>query len=204
MDSFFLRISKYISILFHPLAMPVWGLIIIFNTGSYISFIPYEGKKLIFIIVFSGMFAAPLCFVPLYYYFKVIRNIEMDDPSQRFLPLLITFILFLGTWYIMRNFQLPFINSFLLGAALLVLLNLAIITQWKISSHLIGIGGIIGLMFALSIRLHAYVGIFLIAGILIAGLTASARLRLGAHSPAQIYSGFFLGITGMFIFLIIT
>jgi membrane-associated HD superfamily phosphohydrolase len=158
---------------------------------------PAEGKQMVYLIVFSGMFVAPLCFVPLYYYFKIIKDIQMEQRSQRMLPLFITFTLYAATWYLFRKLPMPFINTFILGSSLLVLANLFLVIKWKISSHLIGIGGILALVFVLIFRLNANANLLIILVLLVSGFAASARLHLNAHNSPQVYGGFVLGFTVM-------
>ena len=73
-----------------------------------------------------------------------------------------------------------------------ILINLMIINKWKISSHMIGIGGITGLIFALSFRLQVLPIIYMISVFLISGLVGYSRLKLNAHNPAQLYSGYLM------------
>jgi membrane-associated phospholipid phosphatase len=58
-----------------------------------------------------------------------------------------------------------------------------------------GIGGLIGAIIALSLRLG--LNSSLVLGILIgiAGLIGSSRLILGKHTPMQIYAGFLVGFS---------
>ena len=94
------------------------------------------------------------------------------------------------------------IHSFILACAVGVFLNLLITFRWMISSHLIGIGGILGLVIMLSVTEQVDVTLYLVASILVFGLIAYARLKLHAHTPLQVYTGFFLGflITSLIVF----
>jgi hypothetical protein len=194
MDKTTTQVAKIISFVFNPLIMPSLGLILILFTGTYLSFIPFAGKQLLLTIIFAGTFVLPLCFVPLFLYFKIIKNIEMESPSQRIVPFIITTTLYICTYYVMRKMPVPFINMFILATSLCIFLNTIILIFWKISSHLIGIGGIIGLAAGLIFRLDANIPYIFIALVLIAGLIGASRLKLGAHTPAQVYAGFFLGL----------
>jgi membrane-associated phospholipid phosphatase len=185
--------SKTISFLFHPLLMPTLGLLLIFQSGSYLSYIPFEGKRIIFSFISIGTLIIPLCFLPFYTYFKIISNVEIDSPSQRILPLFLTCIIYFCTAYLVRRIPIPFINAFILGSSICVLLNTLIVPWWKISSHLIGLGGITGLITGMFLRLGADITIWLVIILLISGITGFARLRLQAHTPAQVYVGYFTG-----------
>jgi len=187
------NIAKLISVLFHPLLMPTIGILMIFWSGTYLSFIPFEGKRLIFVVIFAGTFVIPISIIPFFLFFKIISNIEIDNPSQRLAPLIIISFLYFCTFYIMQKIPIPFINLFVLASASCVLLNTVITSWWKISSHLLGAGGLTGLIIAMFFRLNANISLLLIISIIIAGLTGFARLRLNAHTPEQIYSGFLIG-----------
>ena len=202
MNSISEKIAKIISFTFNPLIIPTLGILMIFFSGTYLSYIPLEGKKLIFTVIFSGTFLIPISFLPLLLYLKVIDTIEVNNPSQRLLPLIITGIIYCCTYYLVRRMPLMVINIFILGSIICLVLNTIIITKWKISSHLIAAGGLVGLALGLIFRLNADMPVLLITTILIAGLVGFARLRLNAHTPAQVYSGFFLGlfiVTGLLL-----
>jgi len=184
--------AKFISVIFHPLLMPTIGLLFIFNSGSYISYIPFEAKRVIFYL-----------FLPIFLYFNIIENVKINIHSHRLVPLLITGFLYFTTYYILRKYPIPFINLFLLASCICVLINACITTWLKISSHLIGVGGLTGLVLSMSFRLNADISSLLVFALLISGLTAFARLRLNTHSPLEVYGGFFLGLAivcGMMLF----
>ena len=73
---------------------------------------------------------------------------------------------------------------------------------WKISLHLIGIGGVLGVFLALQIIKGGLLNL-IVALILVSGILAFARLKEKAHSPAQVYAGFLLGVFSEFFIVII-
>lgn len=188
-------IAKAISYIFNPLLMPSIGLLMIFNSGTYLSYIPFEAKRLIFMVIFAGTFLIPASFIPIFIYFKIMNTVEADSASQRVVPLVLTGVIYFCTFYMLRAIPIPFVNVFILSAMLCILINAVIIVKWKISSHLIGIGGLTGLAIGLLVRMNADIAYFLIFLILTAGFLGYARLRLKAHTPAQVYTGFLLGLT---------
>jgi membrane-associated phospholipid phosphatase len=196
-------IAKIISYIFNPLLMPTLGILIIFHSGTYLSYMPFEGKKFLFTLIFAGTFVIPLCFLPFYFYFKVIQSVEMETQLQRIMPLLITCVLYFCTFYILRSMPVPFITMFVFSTCVSLLVNLLILLKWKVSSHLIGLGGITGLIASLHIRLNADITNFLILSILLSGLVGSSRLRLNSHTPSQVYLGFLIGFSIVVTFLMI-
>jgi len=177
--------------------MPAYGMIFIFDSGSYLSLIPLNGKIFLISIVLLGTLILPLSFIPVLNYLKIVNNIEMEKTSERVFPLLLTSIFFFLTYYLLRRFPIPLINSFILASTLCVFINFLINLKWKVSSHLIGVGGFTGLVSVVSIRIHSDVFLYLILAIAISGLAGFARLRLDKHTPAQVYTGFLLGYCTM-------
>lgn len=200
----FRDIPQLFSVVLHPLLMPVFGLFILFNSGTYFSFLPVEFKRSVFLIVGICTLAMPLIFIPFFLYRKIITNIEMSSSQERIVPLIITAGLYLLAYYLMKNPAVPkALQVFLLGASLCVLANLFITLTWKISAHMIGLGGIVGMIVSLSLILHSNVISYLMLFLILSGLAGTARLLLNSHTPAQVYTGFAVGFAIMFSALFI-
>ena len=59
---------------------------------------------------------------------------------------------------------------------------------------MIGIGGLIGALIAISLKMEVYVTQYIVLALIAAGLVGSSRLVLKAHTQAQLYVGFLLGL----------
>lgn len=81
----------------------------------------------------------------------------------------------------------------MIGSITSIFFALFISYWWKISLHLIGVGGVTGVVMALSLRAGLGITPALVAMIMVATITATARLYLNAHTPAQTLAGFVLG-----------
>jgi hypothetical protein len=66
---------------------------------------------------------------------------------------------------------------------------------------MIGAGALTGALLGLSLDLSLDITGLIVSVILLAGLTGSARLKINSQ-PSEIYSGFLVGITVMFILFI--
>jgi hypothetical protein len=197
------KIAKIITWVFNPLIMPTLGILLMLYSDSYLALMPFEGKRLVLIMVFACTFLIPMSFIPVLYYMKLISSFEMEL-TERVLPLFATAIVYFLTFFFLRKLPIPFINAFMLATAGCVLLNAIISLFWKISSHLIGIGGVVGLVATLYIKFQADVFLFLVGTVIVAGLLGFARLQLQKHTPAQIYIGFFMGfvlVSGFLLFV---
>lgn len=188
--------AKIISSIFHPLLMPVIGILIIFNTDSYINYaIPFELKKAVILLVSVSTFVTPLLITLLLLQRKVIKSLEMETTKERIIPYAFTIIFYVFTLFMLKRAPLhPIIFYFIIAATLSVILAFIINIKWKISAHMIGLGGLVGALIAISFSMEVYVTQYIILALIISGVVGSSRLILNAHNQAQLYVGFLLGI----------
>jgi len=175
--------------------MPTYGFLLIFCTSNYIAtFTPFNLKLIILGVTFVFTFLLPTINALILLRMGKIKSLEMETTAERTVPYLSTTFYFFALFYLFYSAHFPAVLSALvLGAAISILLTLIINYRWKISAHAIGTGGIIGAAIGLSFRLLTDMNIVLMLVIFCAGLTGYARLKLNAHTPAQVYSGFLLG-----------
>ncbi len=179
------------------------GLLIIFNTDSYLNYvIPSVLKNSIIVLVGGCTFIFPLLLALILVNRKVINSLEMETQKERNIPYAITIIFFILTLTLLKKAPVPpIIYNFIIGATLSVMLAFIINMKWKISAHMIGIGGLVGALLCVASLLEVYLLPQIVCTLLIAGLIGSSRLQLKAHSPSQIYIGFLVGVFCQFIIL---
>lgn len=187
--------AKIVSLLFHPLLMPTAGLILIFNMGGPISYLPLEIKRVVLVIVAATTCIIPMTLIPLFQIMGLVESVYMVERKERFWPMLATAIsCFVGYWILNRVPIIPkFINSFIFFTIVSVILALSITLFWKVSIHMVGMGGITALTTALAWRFNPQLIVFVAAAFVIAGLVGWARLKTESHQPAQVYVGYLLG-----------
>lgn len=188
------KTARIISILFHPLIMPSLGFLLLFNSGTYLAYLPFDYKKMILMIVILCTFIIPLSMIPFFLYQKLIFDINLSQARERYVPLVLTLLLFIFCYFLLKRVPIPpDYQTFCLGCAASVLVVLLVISKWKISLHMVGIGGLAGLIGYLIIHMQVNLEFYLILTILAAGLIGTARLILNAHKPFEIYAGFLTG-----------
>jgi membrane-associated phospholipid phosphatase len=64
---------------------------------------------------------------------------------------------------------------------------------------MVGIGGLLGIVYALSEIYIAGISQFLFPAIILTGLVGYSRLRLKAHQPIEIYSGLLVGFLSEYL-----
>ncbi len=198
------KLAKVISYLLHPLFMPIYSFFLLFHYNTYLNYsIAPIVKKVLYTIIFFNTIIAPASIS----YFLVkkgtIKSIEMDTKEERLIPFLTTSIFFIFSCILLYSFPVPRIFFLIiLGATISVILAFFINISWKISTHMIGIGGVIGILLGMSQRMLIDLQMPVIVGFLCVGILGSARLKLEAHTPMQIYSGFLIGFFVEFFLLI--
>lgn len=193
------RIAKTISVLFHPMLMPLYAFFILFGSRSYFSsLLPWSVKLMIAGIIALNTILFPLVLFWLFRKKGLIHSYLMVNRDERTYPYLIMAVFYFITFYLLKNLQLPYLYGlFMLGATFLAIMALLVNFYWKISSHLIGTGGLLGTFLALHLRSVMDIPVMIMVLILVSGITGFARLKTDSHEPAQVYCGFFAGVIMM-------
>jgi hypothetical protein len=195
-------LAKIISIIFHPLFIPVYGMAIIFSAPTLFGYLPFEVKKLLFFIVLINNVLLPFSLLPFFRYRNIISSWSLENRRERAIPLLITTILYSATSFIIFKFPIPaFLKSFIIAAFFISLAVTVINFWWKISIHSVGAGALIALVLLLSFKMNSPLGWYLISAIIAAGLVLSSRLKLNSHNPQQVWFGLLTGFIGLTIFM---
>lgn len=201
---FYERMSRTISVIFHPLLVPVYGLLIIFIAPTLYNYLPFEVKKMLILIVLVNNVMLPLSLIPFFVHRNLVSSWFMNERKDRILPLMISTILYTVTTYIIFRFSVPyFLKSFFLAAAFLSFAAAIINFWWKISIHSIGAGALLALVLILSLKMHTPLLWYLIPAILAGGLILSSRLQLNLHNPGQVWTGFLTGFLGFAVILML-
>jgi membrane-associated HD superfamily phosphohydrolase len=188
------KAASVISILFHPLLMPTLGLLVLLNSGSYVSLLDPAAKRAILFVLALGTLVFPLMMMPIFFYRNLVLNQKGTVMEERWIPRIIILILYIITCiYFMR---LP-LNRIIQGYVLAVTATLALLTlisiRVEISMHTAGPGGVAGLIIAMIILYGTQLEGFLLMALLAAGIVGTAKLLEGAHRPVEVYSGFLVG-----------
>ncbi len=192
-------IAKSISYIFHPLFLPTFGLLVIFSSGSYHSYIDFAVKKIILMVYFIATVLLPLSVFPFLYYQRIIRNWSMSLHRERILPTLIVSAFQFFAWYMINRYSVPpLYKSFIFYSAIATLITALVSLKINISLHMMSIGALIGftlgLAFSKSLELHG----LLMAMFIVAGLIAFSRLALNKSRPVMIYLSFIVGFLLLF------
>ncbi len=192
-------LARILSVIFHPLLVPSFFLLILFRLPVYLQLnLPFKVKGLVLLFVFLMTFVLPVLVVLGMWMLKLVESVEMRHRYERFLPMVVIAIFFYIAFFSLKQlavFQAA--TVFMLGSSVLVLMGLVFNYFYKISQHMIAWGGLSGALVSLSITLHAPLYFWIFGVILVSGLTGYARLKTEAHTPFEVYSGWLLGAVVM-------
>lgn len=193
--------SQVISVILHPLVMPTFGLLCYYSLFPMIA--QFNDAKL-FILIFMRVVLCtvllPLMSVLLMIRIGKVSTVFIEDKRERSWPLLMAAAIYLVTYcFVLPVPPVPaFISLFILGAACAMILALLINLKWKISLHMIGIGGLCGGLTAVYFFMQEGNPLWLSTWFILAGILGTARLLLNVHTPLQILAGFALGFVAEF------
>jgi len=198
------RIAKILTLVFHPLFVPLYMLLMLLNVNTFFAMmIPVKVKMLLSGLVFLTTIFIPLLIVFVLYRLKMVKSFHLESREERIYPLLAVAVLYYLTYYLLKSFPISFIFSYyMLGSTFLTILAMIISFYRKISLHMIGIGGMLGLLMGLSLNLSLDLTWFVVAAIILAGFLGFARIQSNSHKPSEIYSGFLVGAGVMFLLFI--
>ena len=183
-----------VSMLFHPLLLPLYVLFITFNTGTVFTYIPAYTQNMSYLLTLLGVTLIPLLCLPLLKWLGLIEGYRLVQKQDRVFPVLVTIVGAFIVFYFSRN--LPYSNivrQFYLIMVIMLSGFMIVTIRWKISMHMTAIGALCGFVFILGMKYLGDVINLLPLLILVSGLVASASLYLTQHTPAQVYVGYIYG-----------
>ncbi len=191
-------LSLIISVLFHPLLMATYGcLLLLFGIKNtvYDYLTSFEYKWKISVIVFIFSFVFPVTNIYILYKLKRIPALTLSNQRDRTFPYIMTSLFYFGLFYLLMDINIwATIKLFIVGAGTAILLTAFINLRYKISAHMVGLGGLLGALISVSYLIQFDMTLFYLPVIIIAGAVGAARLILHEHRPSQIYAGFLLGL----------
>lgn len=175
-------------------------------TGTVYDYLtPLKARWSLLSMVFLITFVLPVLNIYLLYRLRRIPSLLLSDPKHRGFPYLITALFYFGLVYLL--FDVNFWNSikvFVFGAGMAILLTALINLRYKVSAHLVGFGGLLGVLISASMMLSTDITWMYVVLVLLAGMVGSARMYLEEHTNGELVSGFVLGLLvqlGLFLTL---
>lgn len=185
------RISEILSVLFSPLLVPTYGMIL----AAFLTILRYLPVNLLCTAV--GITFVITCLIPVSIIMALFRSGMVSDPGlnerkERYLPYGAVVLCYLGCGFFFFKASAPlWLPMFFAGAALATVINVAGNYWWKISAHAAAMGGLVALLFRIVASHYALynMNLWLSAVIILAGAVMTARVYLGRHTLWQVLAG---------------
>ncbi len=192
--------ARFVSWLFHPLLLPLYVLLLLLSQDYYfILILTPQAKWFLIGLVSINTLILPALLMLLYKRSGIISSYQMKRKEERFFPYITMMVFYYLTHYLISGINLPAVfYLFITGATFLVVAVFLINFVWKISVHMCASGAAAGTFTGLAYMYLLPAAHIVALLLLIGGITGFARLKLEAHSPAQVYAGYFLGFLVLF------
>ena len=197
------RFFSVITYLTHPLIIPTYLLLILFNSDTYLSYTLSPAlQRMILAVVFVLTCLMPFLSSVLLLKRQGVQGLLMEDRQSRTIPYFFTLLYYVACYYFLLKLPVSsVIKILILAAACCIALAFIINFFWKINIHLIGLGGMAGAFYVLTVLMGNEFLLPFVLTLLLAGLTATARLMHNAHTHAQLYAGFIVGFVCEYFFI---
>ncbi len=193
-----MRFQKVISTILHPIVIPTIGVMLYFLL-SPLTFNSNQ-KLIVLLLIFVFTYIVPLLVLVLLKKLDIIESFRLKKIKERRIPLLLMILIFYalpnGLSYLraLQDISLLFYATALALSTAYILLFI----KFKTSIHLLSLGISCGFFMLLTIIDNQSYLTVIIVNILLAGLLATARLKLKMHVNKEIYFGFLIGILSVF------
>nr|WP_321245234.1 hypothetical protein [uncultured Psychroserpens sp.] len=195
------QLLKSISYIFHPLLMPLLGVVFYFSKTP--RFVPESIMKA---KVFSITILTIVLPILLFYLLRTINKVDtfhLETVKERRIPLLInSVIIVLILIRVLPHDEIPELYFFFIGILISNITCFALaLAKFKASIHMIASAGFF--MFAIAVAIHFKININGTIALMcvILGAIATSRLHMKAHTTIELFAGFFVGLMPQLILL---
>ena len=195
------KLLKSISYIFHPLLMPLIGLIFYFSKTPRHVLEPIIKAKIFSLSILTILL--PILLYSLLKTLKKVDSIHLQTPKERIIPLilncLITVLILLRVLPASEFIELYYFFVGILFSTLTCLI-LAFL-NFKASLHMLACGGVLFFFIALSIHFSINLNGSIALMCIIVGAVATSRIHLKAHTNVELIIGFLVGVLPQLILL---
>jgi hypothetical protein len=198
------KIAPLFAYLFHPLIIPSLGLLILLNSGTYISLLDPAAKRAILFVMVLGTLVFPLMMLPILYYRNLVSSYKDATREERLVPQIIILVLYIITFVYFNRLPLNrVIHAYVLSAAVVLFLLILLNLRFHICVHSAALGGLAGLIIAMIFLFETPLEGVLMLSLLAGGLTGSSRLAMGIQRLWEVLAGYMLGFCVVLVTVLI-
>jgi len=199
-----IQAAKILSVLFSPFYAPLWAFVWMFSF-SYLNMLPTSYKLFILLLVWITTVFIPRFGINSFRIVMGWAHWQLSHREHRHLPYIITVCSYGACLTIMTKINVPmFIRGIVLSALVSQIICVVVNAWWKVSTHMVGMGGLVGALIAFSFLFY-FNPIYLLCVLLIlSGALGTARMILRQHTLAQVFVGFGIGFACALTFVMLS
>lgn len=188
---YFLKIVSYI---FHPLFIPITGTIAYFQITPKYSPLDLQGGNILPIFILTVII--PIILFLILRNIGIVHSIQLPTIKERKYPLYLNLVLlFIVIYKVIPNNYIIELYYFFVGLIIATLASILLLFfKVKSSMHLLGMGSLFMFLTNLSVHFETNITLALSISILVTGLVTTSRLYLNAHTKAEVFIGFCIGM----------
>lgn len=199
-----MRAAKTFSTLFSPFYAPLWAFAGLF-VFSYLKLLPSGYKLIIFLMVYCFTVFIPRMSINIFRKINKWTHWQLSHRQHRHTPYVLTLVSYTVCLFLMTRLNTAmFIRGIVMAALIAQIICVIINRWWKISTHMVGMGGLTGTIIAFSYLFYFNPVYHLCSLILLSGIVGTSRIVLRQHSLAQVLTGFVIGFICAMFFLLIS
>jgi len=190
------KFASIVSTVFSPLLVPTYSVWLALSV-TVLALAPATDRFKVVLGVFLLTCLMPAVLIVAMWKLGFVSEPGLNKRTERTVPYLITIAGYVMAAFFLVRVNAPlWLTAFLGGAALAALISMIVNRWWKISAHMAGVGGMLGLVTVIAVGPWAITTMvwWVAAAVLVCGLTGTSRLILRRHTMAQVAAGFVNGL----------
>ena len=199
---YLIKFAQIYSAVFSPFYATMWAFIWLF-LFSYLRTWPWFYKAYILIIVIAFTILLPRVAI------EVLRRInrwthwQLSTRVNRNIPYFFTVASYVACMLIFMQLNTAsFMQGMVLATLATGMVCALVNTKWKVSAHMAGMGGLVGVVIAFSYLFYFNPIPPMCLMLVLAGVMGTCRMILCQHSLSQVVVGFFIGFVCSLIFIL--
>lgn len=198
-----MQVARVLSAVFSPFYTPVWILLVLFFY-SYLKMLPLGYRLFILLTTFIFTVFVPRLGINLFRMVMRWSHRDLSNRERRHIPYILTICSYTVCIVVMTRMNVVmFVRGIIMAAFVSQIICIFINAWWKVSTHMVGMGGLIGALVAFSSLFYFNPMWYACGLIVLSGALGTSRIILRQHSLAQVLAGFFIGFVCALVFILL-
>lgn len=198
-----IRFAHILSAVFSPFYAPLLAFLWLFFF-SYLKLLPLGYKIWILALVFVFTIFIPRMSIGVFRRINRWTRWQLSKRRHRHMPYILTLLSYSICLYMLSYINTAmFFRGIVMAALAIQIICVCVNTWWKVSTHMAGIGGLVGALVSFSYIFY-YNPVWPVCVMLIlSGMLGTSRMVLRQHTLSQVLGGFFIGMVSTMVFTLI-